>query len=124
MALRLISDSMSPKAEGGLVNNSGTIGTLLWDLTIAYTPKNHQPVAMLLRTGLNKVVLPHCSRLSTMVNNIVIRHSASTTLFNIVDNYKQVGSTWAAQHCSILLNCRLMIFCRVAYDLCINIRYD
>ena len=91
MALRLISDSMSPKAEGGLVNNNGTIGTLLWDLTIAYTPKNHEPVAMLLRTGLNNVVLPHCSRLSTMVNNIVIRHSASTTLFNIVDNYKQCG---------------------------------
>ena len=37
---------------------------------------------------------PHCLRLSTMVNNIVTRHSASTILFNgfnVVNSYKQCG---------------------------------
>ena len=46
---------------------------------------------MLLRTGMNNVVLPHCARLSTMVNNIVTCHSASTMLLNVL------------QYCSMLL---------------------
>ena len=44
-----------------------------------------------------------------MVNNIVTRHSASTILFNDVDNYKQCGNLRGAQR-SVLLNCRLIIF--------------
>ena len=39
---------------------------------------------------------PHCSRLSTMVNNILIRHPASTILFNVVvllTTVNNVGST-------------------------------
>jgi hypothetical protein len=41
---------------------------------------------------------PHCSQLSTTLNNIVTPDSGSTMLFNIVD--KCMWTTWAAKHCS------------------------
>ena len=65
-------------------------------------------VAILMKTGLNNVVRP---TLFTVVNNIVTPDSGSTILFNIVN--WQVWTMWAAQHCPILLNSRLIIFTRV-----------
>jgi hypothetical protein len=56
---------------------------------------------------------PHCSQLSTTLNNIVTPDSGSTILFNIVDKCEQRGH-WAAKHCSILLNRGLSVFTRVA----------
>jgi hypothetical protein len=57
-----------------------------------YTAKNEQVVAILMKTGLNNVLLP---TLFTVVNNID----------NNIEQYCwQVWTTWAAKHCSILLN--------------------
>jgi hypothetical protein len=47
---------------------------------------------------------PHCSQLSTILNNIVTPDSGSTILFNIVDKCEQ--RTWAAKHCPVLLSTR------------------
>jgi hypothetical protein len=47
-----------------------------------YTSKNAQVDAILMKTGLNNVLLP---TLFTVVNNIVTPDSGSTILFNIVD---------------------------------------
>ena len=52
---------VSEVEQGTVEKNSSTIGSssLLWPLSYRwYTAKSHQPVAMLLRKGLNDVVLP------------------------------------------------------------------
>ncbi len=49
-----------------------------------YTARNKQFVAILLRQGLNSVLLP---TLLTVVHNIVSQ--LSITMFQIVDNYEQ-----------------------------------
>ncbi len=50
-----------------------------------YTAKNEQLVAIVLRTGLNNVLLPALSPLSTIMFSIVTPESGSTALFHIVD---------------------------------------
>ena len=42
---------------------------------------------------------PHCSHLSTILNNIVEPESGVTILFNIVDNYEQCGQQNIVQSC-------------------------
>jgi hypothetical protein len=42
---------------------------------------------------------PHCSQLSTILNNIVTPDSGSTTLFNIVDKCEQRGQQNIVQSC-------------------------
>ena len=42
---------------------------------------------------------PHCSHLSTILNNIVEPESGVTILFNIVDNYEQCGPHNIVQSC-------------------------
>jgi hypothetical protein len=54
---------------------------------------------MLLKTGLNNVLLPRCSHLSTILNNIVEPESGVTILFNIVDNCEQYGQQNIVQAC-------------------------
>ena len=66
-----------------------------------YTAKNDQVVAMLMKTGLNNVLLP---TLFTVVNNIeqyivVTPDSGSTILFNIVDKCEQRGQQNIVQSC-------------------------
>ena len=66
-----------------------------------YTGKNDQVVAMLMKTGLNNVLLP---TLFTVVNNIeqyivVTSNSGSTILFNIVDKCEQRGQQNIVQSC-------------------------
>ena len=58
------------------------------NLVVYCRAKNHQSVAMLLRTRLNNVVLP---TLFKVVHNVVTPDSDSTILFNVVDNYEQCG---------------------------------
>ena len=45
---------------------------------------------------------PHCSHLSTILNNIVEPESGVTILSNIVDNCEQL--MWVTQHCLILFS--------------------
>ena len=62
--------------------------------------KNDQVVAILMKTGLNNVLCgPHCSQLSTILNNIVTPDSGSTILFNIVDKCEQCGPHNIVQSC-------------------------
>jgi 3D (Asp-Asp-Asp) domain-containing protein len=69
-----------------------------------YTRKNAQVDAILMKTGMNNVLLP---TLFTVVNNIeqycVTPDSGSTILFNIVDilldNYEQCGQQNIVQSC-------------------------
>jgi hypothetical protein len=42
---------------------------------------------------------PHCSQLSTILNNIVTPESGSTILFNIVDKCEQCGPQNIVQSC-------------------------
>jgi hypothetical protein len=42
---------------------------------------------------------PHCSHLSTILNNIVEPESGATILFNIVDNCEQCGPHNIVQSC-------------------------
>ena len=62
-----------------------------------YTAKNEQLVAILLRTGLNNVLLPALSLLSTIMFSIVTPESGSTALFHIVDNCEKCGQTDKAE---------------------------
>jgi hypothetical protein len=64
-----------------------------------YTAKNDQVVAILF----------------TVVNNIEQYCYTRFRLNNIVQYCWQVWTIWAAQHCSILLNSRLIIFTRAGY---------
>ena len=58
---------------------------------------------------------PHCSQLSTMLNNIVTPDSGSTILFNIVDKCEQCG-----QH--NIVQSGLIIFTRVGWkQTCVNL---
>jgi hypothetical protein len=83
----------------------------LWKvISLYYTAKNDQVVAILMKTGLNNVVRP---TLFTIVNNIEQYCYTRFRLNNIVQYCWQVWTMWAAQHCSILLNSRLIIFTRV-----------
>jgi hypothetical protein len=75
-----------------------------------YTRKNAQVVAVLMKTGLNNVLLP---KLFTVVNNIEQYCYTRFRLNNTVQYCWQVWTTWAAKHCSILLSSGLGVFCRV-----------
>jgi hypothetical protein len=75
-----------------------------------YKAKNDQVVAMLMKTGLNNVLLP---TLFTAVNNIEQYCYTRFSINNIVQFCWQVWTTWAAKHCSILLNSGLSVFTRV-----------
>jgi hypothetical protein len=87
-------------------------------ISIHYTRKNAQFDAILMKTGLNNVLLP-------TLFIAVTPDSGSTTLFNIVDKCEQRGqqnivqycwqvwTTWAAKHCSVLLSSGLSVFCHV-----------
>jgi hypothetical protein len=61
-----------------------------------YTRKNAQVDAILMKTGLNNVLLP---TLFIAVNNIVTPDSGSTTLFNIVDKCEQRGQQNIVRSC-------------------------
>jgi hypothetical protein len=76
-----------------------------------YTAKNDQVVAILMKTGLNNVMWP---TLFTVVNNIEQNCYTRFRLNNIVQYCWQVWTMWAAQHCSILIDSRLIIFTRVS----------
>jgi hypothetical protein len=77
-----------------------------------YTRKNAQVVAILMKTGLNSASLP---TLFTVVNNIEQYCYTRFRLNNVVQYCWQVWTTWAAKHCSILLNSGLGVFCRVCF---------
>jgi hypothetical protein len=80
---------------------------------MTYTAKNDQVVAILMKTGLNNVSLP---TLFTVVNNIEEYCYTRFRLNSIVQCCWQVWTTWAAKHCSILLNSGLSIFTCVGQD--------
>jgi hypothetical protein len=80
------------------------------NVVIIYTHKNAQVVAMLMKTGLNNVLLP---TLFTLVNNIEQYCYTRFRLNDIVQYCWQVWTTWAAKHWSILLSNGLGVFCRV-----------
>ena len=61
-----------------------------------YTRKNAQVDAILMKTGLNNVLLP---TLFIVVNNIVTPDSGSTILFSIVDKCEQCGQQNIVQSC-------------------------
>ena len=44
--------------------------------------------------------IPHCSRLLTILNNVVEPESGETMLKNIVDNCEQCGQQSIVQSCS------------------------
>jgi hypothetical protein len=74
------------------------------NITIAlchYTRKNAQVDAILMKTGLNNVVL---LTLFTVVNNIEQYCYTRFRLNNIVQYCWQLWTTWAAKHCSVLLS--------------------
>jgi hypothetical protein len=74
----------------------------IYSRQITYTAKRDQVVAILMKTGLTNVLLPtmpHCSQLSTILNNIVTPDSGSTTVFNIVDKCEQRGQQNIVQSC-------------------------
>ena len=52
--------------------------------------KNHQPVAMLMRTGLNNIVLTTLFKVVNNVEHLSILLKV-TMLFNVVDNLRQCG---------------------------------
>jgi hypothetical protein len=64
---------------------------------------------------------PHCSHLSTILNNIVEPESGVTILFNIVDNCEQCGQQNIVQSCFHQYCINLSVFTRVALiaSLCI-----
>jgi hypothetical protein len=76
------------------------------------TAKNAQVDAILMKTGLNNVLLP---TLFIAVNNIEQYCYTRFRLNNIVQYCWQVWTTWAAKHCSILLSSGLGVFCCVIY---------
>jgi hypothetical protein len=73
--------------------------------------KNAQVVAILMKTGLNNVLLPTFR----VVNNIGQYCYTRFRFNNIVQYCWQVWTTWAAKHCSILLSSGLGVFlpCRL-----------
>jgi hypothetical protein len=79
-----------------------------------FTRKNAQVDAILMKTGLNNVLL---STLFIAVNNIEQYCYNRFRLNNIVQYCWQVWTTWAAKHCSVLskvlLSSGLGDFCRV-----------
>jgi hypothetical protein len=77
---------------------------------ITYTRKNAQVDAILMKTGLNNVLLP---TLFIVVNNIEQYCYTRFRLNNIVQYCWQVWTTWAAKHCSVLLSNGLGVFCHV-----------
>ena len=77
---------------------------------LAYTRKNAQVVAILMKTGLNNVLLP---TLFIAVNNIEQYCYTRFRLNNIVQYCWKVWTTWAAKHCSVLLSNGLGVFCHV-----------
>jgi hypothetical protein len=79
---------------------------------LVYTAKNAQVDAILMKTGLNNVLLP---TLFIAVNNIEQYCYTRFRLNNIVQHCWQVWTTWAAKHCSVLLSNGLGVFCRVDY---------
>jgi hypothetical protein len=87
---------------------------VLWVLSMCrypsllnYTRKNAQVDAMLMKTGLNNVLLP---TLFIAVNNIEQYCYTRFRLNNIVQYCWQVWTTWAAKHCSVLLSNGLGVF--------------
>jgi hypothetical protein len=77
-----------------------------------YTAKNAQVDAILMKTGLDNVLLP---TLFIAVNNIEQYCYTRFRLDNIVQYCWQVWTMWAAKHCSVLLSNGLGVFCRVDY---------
>ena len=65
-----------------------------------YTRKNAQVDAILMKTGLNNVLLPTLFiAINNIENNIVTPDSGSTILFNIVDKCEQRGQQNIVQSC-------------------------
>jgi hypothetical protein len=87
-----ISERLSQNAQIILLNliPVRTFGMLI------YTRKIAQVVAILMKTGLNNVLLP---TLFTVVNNIVTPDSCSTILLNIVHKCEQRGQQNIVQSC-------------------------
>ena len=52
-----------------------------------------------MKTVLNNICCPHCSRLLTVLNSIVITDSGSTMLFNVVNRLEQCGQQNIVQYC-------------------------
>ena len=64
-----------------------------------YMRKNAQVVAVLMKTGLNNVLLPTLFRVVNNIGQYCTPNSGSTILFNIVDNCEQRGQQNIVQSC-------------------------
>ena len=90
---------------------------LLSNTTIAYTAKNAQPVLAWWKQHWTMFCCPHCSRLSTILFNIVTPDCRLIQAHQLVQYCWQPWAMWAAQHCSMLFSSgqnRLCVFCCVA----------
>ena len=87
------------------------------------TAKNAQPVLAWWKQHWTMLCCPHCSRLSTILFNIVTPDCRLIQAHRLVQYCWQPWTMWAAQHCSMLFSSsqnRLCVFCCVAEALFLN----
>ena len=88
---------------------------------VYYTAKNAQPVLAWWKQHWTMLCCPHCSRLLTILFNIVTPDCRFIQAHQLVQYCWQPWTMWAAQHCWILFSSgqnRLCVFCCVVETHC------